>query len=267
MIHTLEDGVPMYYEIHGAPSSEKTIVLLNGLSQSTIAWTAVLPALISDHRVILLDLVFQGQSGVANKHRSYDEHANDVRSLFDFLNVQKAIVCGLSYGGAVAQHFAVRYPSRLSGLILASTFSHKTAHFDAIGESWVAALNAGGYPLMLDIMLPVVLGEDYFESPLIPIETLKKMRVDSQPSPSSLLKLMKATEEREDFRASLKNISTPSLIIHGEKDLLIPVKEAKEMQRSISNSTMTVIEKAGHTLNLEAIPQLSAAIRKFSELI
>jgi 3-oxoadipate enol-lactonase len=267
VIHILADGVTMHYEVHGEKDNNKTIVLLNGLSQATLAWTAILPALVKDHRIILLDLVFQGQSGVSEKHRSFDEHANDVCSLLNHLDIIDAIICGISYGGAVAQHLAVNHPSKIKGLILVSTFSHKTPHFNAIGDSWVSALNTGGYPLMLDVMLPIVLGEDYFENPLIPIATLKQMRIGVQPVPDSLIKLMKATEERLDYRPHLKQIEKPVVIIHGEKDLLIPVKEAREIQNSIKDSTFRVIEKAGHTLNLEAIPQLSGLIREFSESV
>lgn len=267
MLHRLNDGIDMYFEVHGPSDAATTIVLLNGLSQSTIAWTGILPQLVKDHKVILLDLVFQGRSAAANQFRTYDEHAADVDSLLSSLDVRNVILCGISYGGAVAQHFAVNHPLRLKGLVLVSTFSHKTAHFNAIGDSWVAALKSGGYPLMLDVMLPVVLGEDYFESPLIPIETLKESRVAAQPLPENLLALMKATELREDYREKLRLVNVRSLVVHGEKDLLIPVKEAKKMQSCLKNSEFKVIEKAGHTLNLEAIPQLASAIRHFSESV
>lgn len=267
MFHTLDDGITMYYEMHGNEHAQNTIVLLNGLSQSTIAWTAVLPGLTKKHRVLLLDLVFQGQSGPAPTPRSYDDHADDVMSLLRHLHITKAVIAGLSYGGAVAQHFAVRYPDVCSRLILISTFAHKTAHFNAIGDSWVSALKAGGYPLMLDIMLPIVLGADYFENPLIPIETLKTMRVSAQPSSENLLMLMHATEQREDYREKLGTLDISTLIIHGEKDLLIPVSDAMEIKGAIKNSSMNVIRNTGHTLNLEAIPELARMISAYSELV
>lgn len=260
---TTSDGLKLYYEIHGNADSQSAIVFLNGLTQSTIAWSGVLPYLGNDHRIILLDLIFQGKSEKATAFRTFDEHAKDVKELLQHLQVNKACVCGISYGGAVAQHFAVNYPESVSGLILLATFAHKTAHFNVLGDSWVSALKAGGYPLMLDVMLPVVLGEDYFEAPLIPIETMKQMRIGNALQTEDILDLIKATEERKDYREDLRRINAPTLIIHGEKDILITVKMAEEIQKNIKGSRLQVIEKAGHTLNLEAIPVIGKLIREF----
>jgi 3-oxoadipate enol-lactonase len=265
MHHKLKDGLSMYYEVHGPVDASETIVFLNGLSQSTVAWTGVMAPLVKKYKVILLDLISQGQSDAASSFRTYDEHADDVVSLLDHLKINKAIIAGISYGGAVTQHIAVNHPSRCRKIILISTFAHKTAHFNAIGDSWVIALKAGGYPLMLDVMLPVVLGEDYFESPLIPIDTLKQMRVSAALTTDNLLNLMKATEVRKDYREDLKKVSIPTMIIHGRKDLLIPVHMAEEIHKAIKESEFRIIENAGHTLNLEAIRTLSDLIEEFSE--
>lgn len=268
MHHTLPDGSFLYYELHGNQDSPKSIVFLNGLSQSTIAWTAIIPSFAKDYQVLLIDLIFQGQSGTSSEFRTFDQHAADVSELLKKINPNKKwVIAGISYGGAVAQHFAVNHPEQVKALAFISTFAHKTPHFNAIGDSWIAALNAGGYPLMLDVMLPIVLGEDYFESPLIPISTLKEMRVSANLTKNNLLRLMEATEKREDYRNKLKEVKARSIIIHGEKDLLIPPAVAKEINKAIEGSKFEVIRNAGHTLNLEAIPQLSSLLREFSELV
>jgi 3-oxoadipate enol-lactonase len=263
MLHKLPDTTELYFELQGNPDSDTTLVFLNGLSQSTLSWAAIAPAFYEKYRVLLLDLVFQGQSGTAGKFRSYDEHAADV---FHLLNAQvkgKIILCGLSYGSAVAQHLIVNYPGAFTGAVLLSTFAHNTALFNAIGESWISALHAGGYPLMLDIMLPVVLGRSYFEKPLIPITTLKEARIGRDLSNDGLLKLMEATNVRGDYRKKLENVKVPVLVVQGEEDLLIPPSIAKEVADHIPGAGFIIIEKAGHTLNLEAIPQVISILKKF----
>jgi 3-oxoadipate enol-lactonase len=270
MNFNLPDGSFLYYEVQGNPEAAITLVFLNGLSQSTLSWAGIAPSFYKEHRVILLDLVFQGQSGTAEKFRSYDEHAADVFSLLKQEGAstgsgKKIILCGISYGSAVAQHALANHPDFFAGGILLSTFAHNTALFNAIGESWISALQAGGYPLMLDIMLPVVLGKSYFEKPLIPIQTLKEVRIGRDLSAESLLKLMKATDERGDYRGQLKKIKAPVIVVQGEEDILIPPAIAKEVAAEIPGAEFTVIEKAGHTLNLEAIPQTISIIRKFAE--
>jgi 3-oxoadipate enol-lactonase len=115
---------------------------------------------------------------------------------------------------------------------------------------------------MLDVMLPVVLGESYFDKPLIPIPLLKTMRTANELSASRLLKLMEATEKRGDYRNKLSAVNVPVTILHGEEDLLITEMMAKEVQNSIRNSKLVVISGAGHTLNLEAIDVMANAINE-----
>lgn len=263
MLHRLPDGTEIYYEIQGKPDAGTTLVFLNGLSQSTLAWSAIAPSFYNDYRVLLIDLAFQGQSGKPEQYRSFDAHAADVFHLLGSAVSGKIILCGISYGSAVIQHMLVNYPDAYNGAVLISTFANDTAMFTAIGESWKSALLAGGYPLMLDVMLPAVLGKSYFEKPLIPLATLKESRVSRQLGTDDLLKLMRATEERGDYRPKLKNIKVPVLVIQGEEDFLIPPDVAREVAGNIPGARMEVVRHAGHTLNLEAIPQLTRLLHEF----
>ncbi len=255
----------LYYEVTGNPDSQKTLVFLNGLSQSTIAWAFVVPYLKKEYKIILLDFIFQGQSDKNSECRDFDQHATDVKNLLDELKLKKVTIIGLSYGSLVAQHFALLFPERLEKVILMSTFAHKTPYFEAIEIAWGRALETGGYPLLFDIMLPSVLGEDYFQNPIIPIDLMRQARADVNIDASALYKLMLATKERPDYREKLKKITTPTLILHGQKDLLVSVHMATEVHKAIPNSQLEIFPNVGHTLNLEAVPQSVAAIKKFLE--
>jgi pimeloyl-ACP methyl ester carboxylesterase len=163
----------------------------------------------------------------------------------------------------VAQHFAVLYPEYLKNLVLLSTFAHKTPYYEAIELSWWRALETGGYNLMLDIMLPSVLSEGYFNNPLVPISKLKKGRQDLNLSPEAIFKLMRATKERKDYRKELQKIKARTLIIQGEKDMLFPVHLAEEVHKHIPGSALIVVKNAGHTLNLEHVQEVSRYILEF----
>ena len=92
---------------------------------------------------------------------------------------------------------------------------------------------------------------------------MKQARSDANSDTSALLKLMRATKDRPDYREKLRAIKTPTLIIHGEKDLLLLSHMAQEVHKHIGGSILEIIPKVGHTLNLEAIPQSVAFIKKF----
>ncbi len=253
----------MYFEIQGNLDSDYTLVFLNGLSQNTLSWGLLAPEFHKELRVLLVDFIFQKRSGIADKFRTYDDHAADIFQLISSEVKGKVILCGISYGSAVAQHLLVNYPDAFAGAILLSTFAHNTERFNCIGESWKNALMKGGYSLMQEVMLPIVLGRDYFEHPIIPFDVMKDSRLSTTLPSANLLNLMRANPERGDYREKLRGIKTPVMVVHGQDDLLISIETAKEVADHISNSKFVVIEKAGHTLNLEAVPQLIDIIRPF----
>lgn len=257
------DDLNIYYEVQGNTSSQETLVFLNGLTQSTVSWLFVLPYFKEKYKIILLDFIFQGQSDKAEHWRDFDQHANDVKHVLQQEKINKATIIGLSYGSMVAQNFAVNHPTFVNKLILVSTFAHKTPYYEAIELSWWRALEFGGYNLMLDIMLPSVLSEDYFSHPIIPIQLMKDARLDAQQNKQAIFNLMQATKERKDYRPNLEKITSPTLIIQGEKDLLLPVHLANEVHKHIKDSKLKVIANAGHTLNLEHVPEVCGYIKEF----
>lgn len=257
------DNLSVYFEEQGNASSKNTLVFLNGLSQSTQAWILTTPAFKTDYRIILIDFIFQGQSDKTGEWRTFDQHAQDVTSVLDYLKIDKASIIGLSYGSLVAQHLGVNHANRISKLVLASTFAHKTPYYEAIELAWWRALEFGGYNLLLDIMLPSVLSENYFSHPLIPIEMMKQTRQDTALDSQSLFKLMRATKERSEYRPELKKIVAPTLVIQGEKDALFPTHMANEVAKAIPNAQLEIIPQVGHTLNLEAVPRFCELIKGF----
>ena len=258
-----KDGQNIYCEVFGNEGASDTMVFLNGLTQSTMAWAFVTPAFKSKYRIVLLDFIFQGQSDKTGEWKNFDAHARDVNAVLDHLKMGKVILVGISYGSLVAQHFALLFPEKIKKLVLLSTFAHKTPYYEAVELSWWRALEQGGYNLMLDIMLPTVLSEGYFRNPVVPIASLKNMRKGINESSGPIFKLMRATRERKDFREALRKITCPTLIIQGEKDMLFPPHMAEEVQRNIPGARLEIISGAGHTLNLEHVPEVISAIQNF----
>ena len=263
MIFTNKQSQNIYFEIRGNLQSQKCIVFLNGLSQSTLAWSFMIPNFEKDYKILLMDFIFQGQSDKEGTYKNFDEHAEDVISLMQHLQLPKAIICGISYGSLVAQNLATNYPLAVEKLVLISTFAHKSEYFKAIELSWQRAVELGGYNMLLDVMLPYVLGENYFENPIIPISILKTSRQEINESSEALLKLMRATAERKDYRAELHKIKSSTLIIHGVLDKLIPVELARAVHQNIEGSQFRLLQNVGHTLNLEAALDTSKLIIDF----
>jgi len=263
MICKTSDGLDLYYKVEGNVNAKETIVFLNGLTQSTDSWLLVTPYFKEQYKILLMDFIFQGQSDKTGEWRDFDKHAKDLKALLDNEKIENAHLVGISYGSMVAQHFAVAYPAYVKKLVLISTFAHKTPYYEAIELSWWRALEVGGYSLMLDIMLPSVLSEGYFSNPLVSITNLKKGRKDLNLNAEAIFNLMRATKERKDYRKDLRKITSPTLVIQGEKDMLLPVHLANEVHLNINGSKFIVVQNAGHTLNLEHVEEVCGYIKVF----
>lgn len=256
-----KDHKNIFFDVLGNSESSTTIVLLNGLSQTTQSWGLVVPYFL-DVRIVVIDFIFQGRSEQTGEVRSFDVHASDVLCVLETINCTDAVLVGLSYGSLVAQHFAYNYPDKLSRMVLLSTFAHKTPYYESIETAWSRSLEIGGYSLMFDVMMPFVLSDNYFSHPLIPIEVMKNMRQEFI-DVGSLKKLMQATADRKDFRSELKSVSVDTLVIQGDKDVLFPVYLAEEVVESLTNGRLVVLNGFGHTLNLEGVDLVCKEIRSF----
>lgn len=259
----LPDGLSIYYEHHFIDESKYTLVFLNGLSQSTLSWFPIVQVLKNQFNIVLIDQIFQGQSDQKGDYRSFEQHAADVNQVLEKVNAKRIVPVGISYGGAVAMRLLVNYPKKIEKAVLLSTFANRTPYFDFIGTSWRRALLVGGYELMLDVMLPAVLGQDYFFSPLIPIQDIQNARLLNKISSDSLMKLMDATENSSDYREELKSVTVQVKVIHGAQDILTTPQMGQNIVDALPNASFKLLPKKGHTLNLEAIPELITEIESF----
>ena len=255
-------GQELYFDLLNFNSDLPIVLFLNGLSQTTESWSLIVNRFINHYRIVLLDFVFQGKSSHDGEWKNFDEHAEDVYLIVEHLKIDKFNLVGISYGSLVGQNFAVNYPHKLNTITLLSTFANKSQYYNVIENSWEKALDKGGAELLFDVMLPFVLSDNYFNNPLIPIEVITSAKKNLNQT-ISLSKLMKATINRDDYRKELNKIKIPTLILHGEKDLLFPVSFGLEVSNNIPNSVFIVIQNVGHTLNLEGIDEVYFNIKKF----
>jgi 3-oxoadipate enol-lactonase len=127
----LADGRTFVVDVPGPSPDAPTIVLLHALGCTAyLTWFGVLAELSRTHRVVALDQRWHGRGIKSDRFRIAD-CADDVVGVLDALGVESAIVAGYSLGGAVAQEIWHRHPTRVAGLVLASTSRNFRGH---VGE-------------------------------------------------------------------------------------------------------------------------------------
>jgi proline iminopeptidase len=193
----------------------------------------------------------------------------DADTLRQHLGFAKIAVMGSSLGGIIALEYAVRYPERLSHLILLDT----TPHFNYGGEVLTNAKRKGATQEMIDALS----GPD----PTTDADMARYMRVIAplyvrdfdverfehliSQTVWSASALARNEPLLHEFNATpyLGEIHAPTLIIVGDDDFITPPSQAKIMHAGIPNSELTIIEQAGHFSHVERPDAVVGAIRKW----
>jgi pimeloyl-ACP methyl ester carboxylesterase len=114
------NGLEMYYEIHG---TGQPLIALYGAFMSTGAMGEIVTSLAETRQVIAVDLQGHGHTADVDRPLSYEHMADDVAALLRHLEIEKADVFGYSMGGGAALQLAMRHPTLVRKLIVASASS------------------------------------------------------------------------------------------------------------------------------------------------
>jgi pimeloyl-ACP methyl ester carboxylesterase len=114
------NDIDLYYEEHGDPSAEP-LLLIMGFTMNAASWAPQIPALAKRYHVIAFDNRGAGRTSQPEGPYSIPQMAADAVALLDLLGIESAHIVGASMGGMIAQEFAIRYSSRVRGLVLACT--------------------------------------------------------------------------------------------------------------------------------------------------
>jgi 3-oxoadipate enol-lactonase len=247
MPHIDLGDIKYYYELHG--EAAETITILSGLTMSTAAWAQQVRDFSPHFRVLLLDLRGQGQTERSDEEKyPLPRQAEDVARLLDKLGIARIHLFGLSYGGIVAQYFALQYPDRLGRLVLSDTVAWTDEVQRALHDAAVMAWNAGGTPLRFRVMLPFTFGANFLRvaAPVIPM-----LQTASEAVPWPGTKAMMVGVLDHDLRERLKDIHAETLLIFGEEDLFTPLRHARLLREGIPGAVLRVIPGVGHAAPLE----------------
>jgi pimeloyl-ACP methyl ester carboxylesterase len=108
------NGLEMYYEIHG---SGEPLVLLHSAFYTIELWGPFLASLAETHQVIAVEFQGHGHTADIDRSFSYEQLADDVAAVMDYLSIEQADVVGHSIGADTALQVAIRHPDRVRKLV------------------------------------------------------------------------------------------------------------------------------------------------------
>jgi pimeloyl-ACP methyl ester carboxylesterase len=186
--------------------------------------------------------------------------------LLSLLNVDRAVLVGLSMGGYIALAFYRNYPDAVRAMLLADTRASADTHEARTRrlKSAARAETEGSHAIAED-MVPLLLGHTTKESRPSIVERVREM-IEAN-SPDGIAAAQRAMARRRDSTYILPAIDFPVLIIVGSEDALTPPEEAESLRSGIPRAHLRVIESAGHLSNLEQPEQFNEALVEFMKSV
>lgn len=239
------------------------VVLLHAFPLTADMWRPQLERVPDGWRFTAPDFPgFGKSSGFDGGAASVDRFASAINLFLDALEIDRAVIGGLSMGGYVAFALHRLVPARFTGIILANTRAQADSPEGVVARKKMCDLvRASGPSAVADQMLPKILGQTIRRDNPGTVSHVREM-IESN-STQAIDDALQAMIQRPDSTPYLARISVPALIVYGEEDAVIPREDAELMDREIPRSLLVELPGAGHLSNLEAPDDFSRAVRDF----
>jgi pimeloyl-ACP methyl ester carboxylesterase len=224
-------------------------------------WGPQVAALRGSCRVIAPDLRGFGQSGDTDGQAvTMESYAGDLRALLDTLDVEQAIVCGLSMGGYIALAFVEDHADRVKGLVLSNTKAGADTEAGRQGrlDTSTEIERSGSTDGVVASMAPKMLGPDGDPDTATFVRSMM-----ARQRAHAITSALRGMAARPDRTSLLARIEVPTLIITGSADVVLPPSESEAIQSGIPNGTLINISNAGHLANLDRADAYNGALQTF----
>ncbi len=246
------NGFNLAYIRHGKGTPH---LLLHGYPLDHSIWDKTAGILDKNFDLILPDLRGFGASSTVEAQYTLEDMSGDLLALMEKLGVSKAFVSGHSMGGYLALAFARLHPDRVSGLGLVST--------QLLADP--PERKEGRYKTASEVMEKGITGvADSMSTKLTPdIALQRRMRsLITVQSKAGVIGALKAMAERSDSTSFLSSFQKPVVIIHGDKDDLIPIERARETRQALPTARLLELAGVGHLPMIEAAVETAWALKQ-----
>ena len=283
-MHTnLPSGIRIEYSVHGSPDAP-AIVLITGLGLQMTAWpTSFIEGLAArGFRVVSFDNRDTGLSSRATSTQRIDLRAaaikgilgfpvkppytledmgSDAIGLMDQLHIDRAHVLGISMGGMIGQVLA-KHRERLVSLTSIMSSSGATRFSFHLSAATRALLSPpprnATEAQILDHTehIWMLIGSPGLQPPREILRERLRQSMQRAYNPAGIARQMLAIMASGDRRRLLRTIETPTLVIHGDRDTLVPIGAGRDTAANIRGASFREVAGMGHDLPEPLVPML-----------
>ena len=249
------NGTELYYELHGKEGAP-WLIFSHSLACTVRMWDPQIAAFKDRYRILAYDMRGHGQSAAPAGPYTLDMLADDVLALLRELKIDRACYVGLSIGGMIGQHLALKEPKRFEKMVLADTGHTQTPETIKQWEERIRIAQAQG-------MKPLVAGT---------MERWFTPAFRDRPQAQRIAELIAATPVagyvgcgqaimKLNTTGRLKDIKLPVLAITGEADAA--AGGTKYIGEHLPGAKFVNIPQAAHIANIEQPEKFNQALREF----
>lgn len=243
--------------------SGEPLLLIMGHGWPRQMWARHLPSLTARFRVIMFDNRGIGETTTTAKSWTLQDMAADAVAVLDAAGVERAHVYGVSMGGGIAQVVALDHPDRVGALILGCTAPQAAKSrfpFLTLAGRVLRSAFSGRRTLRLAIYSAIAYGPSTDRALIAedaqllaslhrPKDGIEAQRQAILGYPGSL--------------SRLHEIQAPTLVIHGDRDRLVPIDRGRILAAHISGARFVVLAGAGHMYLTDATEEADEAVTTF----
>jgi pimeloyl-ACP methyl ester carboxylesterase len=252
----VSDDIQLDYVEQGRPW-EVPMIMLHGYTDSRRSFDPVLCRLPISVHAIAVSQRGHGDSERPEGGYSARDLAKDVVQLMNRMSISQAVIVGHSMGAAVAQRFAIDYPERTGGLVLAASF-FTLQNNPRVLEFWESTVGRLEDPIDEGMV------QDFQRSTLarpIPAAFFDTVVRESMKVPARVWKAALFAQMATDFSQELAKIQAPTLLLWGDQDVFVSRRDQEQLLEAIPQSGLTVYAGTGHAPHWEQPERFAEDIR------
>lgn len=243
-------------------NSDTPIIFIHGFPFDKSSWQPQMDFLESTHRVISYDIRGYGKSTPGKETPGIRLFADDLINFMDQLEITNAIICGLSMGGYIALNAVTRFPEKFKAIILSDTQCIADSPETKVKrQNSISQVTSGGSREFIEGLINNLFCKETLQQNQTLVDKIRTIMLTT--NAATITGSLNALAQREDMCSSLTDIQVPALIICGKEDVLTPPAKSEQLQINIDNSTLRIIDKAGHLSNLEQPDQFNKHLNEF----
>lgn len=224
------------------------MVLITGLGGEISFWRKYLPILSKAYEVVVLDNRGAGETEYPPGLFTMSALADDVAGLMEHLGHRRYHVLGWSMGGNIAQRLAVTRPRSIGALVLMSTYARRPERSSFAIDTMIRTVEEGAtFDTLMELMQSWCLPEDYFRKLALAKPAQRRCNGNGKRAAEGF-KAQKLALDLFDGHGHLHEITAPTLIVHGDEDIMVPPHFARELMQNIRGSQLEWVPGAGHII-------------------